>query len=306
MRIFLFLLVSSFYSCYLWAENENNQSAKHQENCETHRVINETSGFVHTITRCIHKTSPNESTVKQNAQSNYQSNSDSGTNSLNKQDLVAQQSMAKSTHWIMLISLGGLIIGGFGLFYLKKTVGHSQEASNYALQTLNVAKDEYRCDMVVVDRPTHLRNPDNFPAKINFGFGFANYGKTNAFKCSYSWGFTEFTGNHEIISNFDAGQGSIGEGKVQPNRPTILIDGFLFEFETPKDYAKRIVIRLQGFDKFDEPFCIDFSARAFRESEGRYCARVAAVADKHTYSAGIDTPDEVVRKVEEREKRKRC
>ena len=153
---------------------------------------------------------------------------------------------------------------------------------------------------MVNDKPIFITTAEAFPFTFDFEFTVSNHGRTNAFDCSYSWGFIEFTGQHDVILGFDEGGDTIAEGKIQPNRPAIFIGGFEFTFKTAKDYQKRIVIRLQAFDKFGDAFCADYAARIYREETKRYSARVSLVGANQRYATRVDTPEDAIRKANEK------
>ena len=72
-------------------------------------------------------------------------------------DLHAQETMALATRglmwvgaWQALFSLGALTLLGLTVYQTGRMVKQSQSASDYALQTLNIARDEYTCILVVI------------------------------------------------------------------------------------------------------------------------------------------------------------
>lgn len=145
VNLLLACFLLSMIGSLSWAEDNYNQNAEQNEKCETSRVVNESTGAVHVITRCVvQESSPYESVVAKDADKEDEKDSHEGVKSLVEKDLEAQESMANSTEWIMLFTLGGLVIGAIGLYYLRNTVLHSHNASKYAHETLNVARDAQR------------------------------------------------------------------------------------------------------------------------------------------------------------------
>jgi hypothetical protein len=101
----------SFASAFVsWAEEKGAKNTTDKEYCVTHRVINESTNFVSVITRCtVDRPTVDDQPKQENTSSSSKKNPQKRMDSLNERDLVAQQSMANSTYWIMWIPLGGLI-----------------------------------------------------------------------------------------------------------------------------------------------------------------------------------------------------
>lgn len=147
--LLILLLTASF--CALGVEEDYTGDSENDRECEVSTVLNQASGTGYTITRCVELMSKGEliEAVKtKQPEPHAQKSPHYDWQRINSNaDLLAQQIMADATKRIRDYTLTGVVIGLVGLWFLRRTVLQTQSASDYAFQTLNVAKNSTEIEL---------------------------------------------------------------------------------------------------------------------------------------------------------------
>lgn len=221
MKILAFVLFSLCFSVGLAAQDKNNIAAK---DCVTHKTINQTSYVSHAIVSCA----------------------EAGEN--------AQVSIAHSTHWNKWLTLAATLIGALGFFALYLALRQTQKSTAYATDILNTSRDDQRCDFginVALGQTNDWHWPANFDCQINI----KNIGNTPSNSTRFSWGLTDYDG--AVTGLIEGGViGSDVAGMIESD-VFVLAPGVNLDVDTIED-TRQIVFRLECFDKYAEPICIDW------------------------------------------------
>lgn len=220
MKILICLLVSLSFSGFLYAQNESDTNAQSDPQCETRKVINETTGSVHVITTCVDNAPKKEITTKKN-----QEHSNDLEKSFSKfNDLDSQVSMAHSTYWIKLFTFAGVFIGGIGLWMLYKTLSETRNASTYARKSLaaaNAATDAAirtaeasetaERAYVLVEFECIKKTADSGNEFVEVTAWIVNAGKTPALDVTYVHGWSGYKCGNEVRGETPIGMLTAGQ-----------------------------------------------------------------------------------------------
>lgn len=310
------LLTFVIATSVLGAEKNNGNNTEQKNDCETHTVINENTGVRNTYTWCLgvpKKFNAHEKPEpKAASQHNKQYLQQIGEPFKSFRDLHAQISMAHSTEKIKTYTLFGVVIGALGIYLLGWTLSETRKASVYARQTLDVARDEYRCELALVS-PDHIsgnsfkRESPEF--KVSFRINIKNSGKTPAYDCCYRWCYAKKP-EHYLITDFNDGAGPIGDGRIIHGDP----QGFnITHTFTQINQGTRIFLRIECFDKYDDGFCrdflLEFSYSGSRDTNNgtlySWSGRILPTGADINY-VGVDIPFDAARQATKKRKRARA
>lgn len=179
---------------------------------------------------------------------------------LRVRELAAQEGVWSASNMMAIFAVVATIIGGFGLHFLRETVRQTQQASEYAQQTLSVARDEFRGALRL--KTLTGKNDGAFSrGSMSLSARFLNEGKTKVTNCQFQY----------LIRNQSEGDLPITEF----SEPITIETGDVFAGEDPRSKAfyrfdlpdspdpfqLTIVIRLTFVDKYKRFECIDYSGR---------------------------------------------
>lgn len=279
--VWVLLLVSASVSGV--EDNEPNKGEQNRD-CKVTTVTNETSNTRHVITTCIERVSVGELVRSVETESTkpsaHQNSNDDWQRVHSAADLVAQQDMASATKRIRDYTFAGVVIGVIGLFFLWRTVRHSQTASLYALQALDTARDELRCNVGLSPAPRSHEMYDDWPIDFEIFVTASNQGKTEAVNCTYRLGEARINGQIEISSFSDPED--IETGRINPDKNNsgsrIIVPVTLSSIED----TSCIAIRLAFVDKYRECFVEDYVGRVWVQNNFGESGFVAMMSLKHT------------------------
>lgn len=304
MKILIWLVLSFCLTQNLVAQDKSNNKGQDNEQCETRRVINETTGSVHVITTCVDNAPIKKTTSKDNQEI---------TNDIGKPfnrfiDIDAQVSMAHSTYWLKWFTLVGVVVGIIGLIVLGKTLRETRVASSYALDTLNTARDEYRCELTitVISESHHV---GSWPCDIPIRANVINIGKTAAYNCQIRWGSVtkERANAPRVITGFgdpvDINESTIGAGASASI-------GKRKEYCGSNITNRTHAVRIECLDKYTGSVFTDYllyiNIMPSGDPAGDRIAiqgRAVHVGSAAIYDTGVDTAEDAMRKANEDRKK---
>lgn len=290
MKNLLWILLLTSFSA-LGVEEDNAGDSENNRECKVSTVINKSDNSVYSITRCVEKvsvgdlvesneTKPTKPSAQQDSQHDWERINSAA-------DLSAQNRMADATEEIRNYTLTGVIVGALGLIFLWRTVTHSQTASGYALQTLNVARDDYSCALVA---KTTQHNARVFGGEISSTITIINEGKTEANYCTYKWAPVAVVDGKNLSIQGIEGSGVVNDGTINPTKPEMIS----IKFPDTGEDDFRILMRLEGLDRYRRPFCVDFiilgKGTTGIKGDRRFICRPLRVVDR--WYASLDRPYE--------------
>jgi len=224
VRILVLLLLCLCFSSGLVAQDKNNSAAKNDKDCITHEIINQSNYVTHEIVPC------------------------------GEIDNGAQVALAHSTNWVKWLALAAAVIGTLGFFALYTALKEARKDASASFEKLNIARDEQRCDFglnLSVGMTSDWSWPANFDCHINV----KNIGKTPSNSTRFSWAPIDFEG--AVTHLVDGGVIGSGVAGMIEGGVFVLAPGITLNLSGIED-SKQLVFRLECFDKYGEPICIDW------------------------------------------------